>query len=112
MSPPGRPKGEYRSEQREGTPVTTNPMARTPDPERRCTDWQRRLLMSALWPVLWLQAMHVRRVTPCMSEPLGAAPAVPATDRPYAFWWPAIQVPPLWVPQRRTKVCAASWCVA
>lgn len=52
--------------------MTTNPMARTPDHERPHTDWQRRLLMSALWPVLWLQAMQVRRVTPCMPEPPGS----------------------------------------
>ena len=82
MSPLGRPEHEYRSAQHEGTPVTTNPMARTPDPERPRQDWQRRLLMSALWPVLWLLATHVRRVTPCMPEPLAAVPAVPATDRP------------------------------
>ena len=30
--------------------------------------------MSALWPVLWLQAMHVRRVTPFMPEPPGSRP--------------------------------------
>ena len=46
-------------------------MARTPRLERPCTDWQRLLLMSALWPVLWLQAMHVRRVTPRLPEPPG-----------------------------------------
>ena len=34
-------------------------------------DWQRRLLTNVLWPVLWLQALHVRRVTPCMPEPPG-----------------------------------------
>lgn len=34
-------------------------------------DWQRLLLTSALWPVLRLQASHVRRVTPCMPEPPG-----------------------------------------
>ena len=34
--------------------------------------WQRLLLMSVLWPVLWLQASHVRRLTPCMPEPPGS----------------------------------------
>jgi len=33
--------------------------------------WQRLLLMSVLWPVLWLQAMRVRRITPRMREPPG-----------------------------------------
>ena len=33
--------------------------------------WQRLLLTSVLWPVLWLQAMHVRRITPRMPEPPG-----------------------------------------
>ena len=71
---------EYRSAQHEATPVTTNPMARTPDPERPRTDWQRRLLMSALWPVLWLQGMHVRRVTPRM-------PALPQPLRWFMGRW-------------------------
>jgi lysophospholipase L1-like esterase len=31
----------------------------------------RLLLMCLLWPVLWLQALHVRRVTPLMPEPPG-----------------------------------------
>ena len=35
-------------------------------------DWERRLLLALLWPVLWLQSRHVRRVTPRMPEPLGA----------------------------------------
>lgn len=34
--------------------------------------WQRLLLMSVLWPALWLQASHVRRLTPCMPEPPGS----------------------------------------
>ena len=33
--------------------------------------WQPLLLMSVLWPMLWLQAMHVRRITPRMPEPPG-----------------------------------------
>ena len=33
--------------------------------------WLRLLLMSVLWPVLWLQATHVRRITPCMPVPPG-----------------------------------------
>lgn len=33
--------------------------------------WPRLLWMSVLWPLLWLQAMHVRRSTPCMPEPPG-----------------------------------------
>ena len=52
--------------------MTTNPMNRTPaHPERHPMDWQSVLLTSALWPVLRLQASHVRRVTPCMPEPPG-----------------------------------------
>ena len=35
-------------------------------------DWERRLLLAMLWPVLWLQGRYVRRVTPRMPEPLGA----------------------------------------
>lgn len=34
-------------------------------------EWERRLLLTLLWPVLWLQAWHVRRVTPRMPEPPG-----------------------------------------
>lgn len=33
--------------------------------------WQRILLLGLLWPLLWLQARHVRRTTPCMPEPPG-----------------------------------------
>ena len=63
---------EQRTEQgRRSEHLTTNPMAPTPLRERPRTDWQRLLLMSALWPVLWLQAVHVRRVTPRMPEPPG-----------------------------------------
>ena len=36
---------------------------------RPTTDWERRLLLSLLWPVLWLQARYVRRITPRMPEP-------------------------------------------
>lgn len=46
-------------------------MTRTLHPERHRVDWQRPLLTSALWPLLWLQALHVRRVSPCMPEPPG-----------------------------------------
>ena len=35
------------------------------------TDWERRLLLALLWPVLWLQAKYVRRITPRMPEPPG-----------------------------------------
>lgn len=35
------------------------------------TPWQRLLWMSVLWPVLWLQATHVRRITPLMPAPPG-----------------------------------------
>lgn len=62
--------------------MTTNPMARTPDSERTRTDWQRRLLMSAMWPVLWLQAMQVRRVTPCMPEPPGSRTGITGDGPP------------------------------
>lgn len=34
--------------------------------------WQRMTLMSVRWPVRWLQAAHVRRLTPCMPEPPGS----------------------------------------
>lgn len=33
--------------------------------------WQRLPLLWLLWPLLWLQARHVRRVTPLMPEPPG-----------------------------------------
>lgn len=33
--------------------------------------WRLLLLMSVLWPVLWLQATYVRRITPRMPEPPG-----------------------------------------
>ena len=36
------------------------------------SSWQRSFFMSVLWPVLWLQAAHVRRVTPRMPEPPGS----------------------------------------
>jgi lysophospholipase L1-like esterase len=39
---------------------------------RTSTDWERRLLLGLLWPVLWLQARHVRRITPRMPEPPGS----------------------------------------
>jgi len=38
---------------------------------RTTTDWERRLLLGLLWPVLWLQARYVRRITPRMPEPPG-----------------------------------------
>ena len=38
---------------------------------RMTTDWERRLLLGLLWPVLWLQARYVRRITPRMPEPPG-----------------------------------------
>jgi lysophospholipase L1-like esterase len=34
-------------------------------------DWERRLWLTLLCPVLWLQAKHVRRVTERLSEPTG-----------------------------------------
>jgi lysophospholipase L1-like esterase len=46
-------------------------MTHTPHPERHRVDWQRLLLTSALWPLLWLQALYVRRVAPCLPEPPG-----------------------------------------
>ena len=33
--------------------------------------WERCLLLGVLWPILWLQGRHVRRVTPRMPEPAG-----------------------------------------
>ena len=33
---------------------------------------KRYLLLAALWPILWVQGRHVRRVTPRMPEPPGA----------------------------------------
>lgn len=48
-------------------PPTKVPRGRT----SRGASWQRLLLMSVLWPVLCLQAMHVRRITPRMPEPTG-----------------------------------------
>ncbi len=33
--------------------------------------WQRLPLLGLLWPLLWLQAWHVRRITPRMPEPPG-----------------------------------------
>jgi lysophospholipase L1-like esterase len=38
---------------------------------RTRADWERGLLLCLLWPVLWLQARHVRRITPRMPEPPG-----------------------------------------
>jgi lysophospholipase L1-like esterase len=34
-------------------------------------DWERLLLLTLLWPLLWLQARYVRHVTPRMPEPPG-----------------------------------------
>jgi lysophospholipase L1-like esterase len=34
-------------------------------------DWERRLLLTLLGPLLWLQGRHVRRVTPRLPEPPG-----------------------------------------
>jgi lysophospholipase L1-like esterase len=34
-------------------------------------DWERLLLLGLLWPLLWLQARYVRRITPRMPEPPG-----------------------------------------
>ena len=50
---------------------SVNTASPSPPLEHQHTDWQRLLLMCALWPVLGLQAMHVRRITPCMPEPPG-----------------------------------------
>ena len=35
------------------------------------SDWNRLLLLSLLWPLLWLQARHVRRTAPRLPEPPG-----------------------------------------
>ncbi len=35
-------------------------------------DWERRLLLGLLWPVLWMQGKKVRRVTPRLPEAQGA----------------------------------------
>ena len=35
------------------------------------SDWERRLLLAMLWPVLWVQNRYVRHVTPRMPEALG-----------------------------------------
>ena len=35
-------------------------------------NWERRLLLALLWPILWLQSRSVRRVTPRMPEPAGS----------------------------------------
>ena len=53
-----------------------------PNPEGHRLDWQRLLLMSALWPLLWLQALHVRRVTPCMPEPPGRRAGIAGRGTP------------------------------
>jgi lysophospholipase L1-like esterase len=44
------------------SPVTTR---------RTKADWERWLLLGLLWPVLWLQARYIRRITPRMPEPPG-----------------------------------------
>jgi lysophospholipase L1-like esterase len=38
---------------------------------RTKTDWERGLLLGLLWPLLWLQAGYVRRITPRLPEPPG-----------------------------------------
>jgi lysophospholipase L1-like esterase len=35
-------------------------------------NWERRLLLTLLWPIFWLQGKHVRRVTPRMPEAAGS----------------------------------------
>jgi lysophospholipase L1-like esterase len=35
-------------------------------------NWERCVLLVVLWPILWLQSKHVRRVTPRMPEPTGS----------------------------------------
>ncbi len=35
-------------------------------------DWVRCLLLTLLWPILWLEGKHVRRVTPRLPEPTGS----------------------------------------
>jgi hypothetical protein len=44
-------------------------------------DWERRVLLALLWPVLWLQGKHVRRVTPQMSF----RPSVPVISETKGF---------------------------
>lgn len=34
-------------------------------------DWERRLLLGLLWPILWMQGTNVRRVTPLLPEATG-----------------------------------------
>jgi lysophospholipase L1-like esterase len=42
----------------------------------RAALWHRCLALGLLWPVLWLQGKHVRRITPCMPEPPGSRTGV------------------------------------
>ena len=39
--------------------------------QSRMRDWERYMLLALLGPLLWLQAKHVRRVTPRLPEPEG-----------------------------------------
>lgn len=39
-------------------------------------EWERRLLLTLLWPIFWLQGRHVRRVTPRLPEPTGSREGV------------------------------------
>lgn len=40
-------------------------------PNSTMADWERRLLLAVLWPILWLQGKMVRRVTPLLPEAVG-----------------------------------------
>jgi len=42
-----------------------------PRPALWAAPWRLLLLMTVLWPILWLQSMYVRRITPRMPEPPG-----------------------------------------
>ena len=39
-------------------------------------NWERQVLLALLWPVVWLQGRHVRRVTQHMPEPTGSRSGV------------------------------------
>lgn len=47
------------------------PQASVPPCSVSWAPWQRLMLMSVLWPVLWSQAVHLRRTAPRMPEPPG-----------------------------------------
>ena len=73
-------------------------------------DWERRVLLALLSPLLWLQTRHVRRIAPRMPEPPGQRAGTTGNGSLVRLLMAGDSGAPLgWVPRLRSRRCVGNW---